>query len=150
MYLKQVKMTSNLCVGSWSSLCLMLVIASCACEDSQPASTDEPAPEIMTEDNSAPADPMDDMMVSDQEDMSDQEIPLEPIIVPEFGRASERRVLTVAHRSDGLSHPRDLEFDPDNPDQLWIVDRDWAGNIILFEAGRETQRVERLRLKRQG
>ena len=74
----------------------------------------------------------------------EQEV-LSPILVPEFGRIGERQVVTAARRSDGLSHPRDLEFDPDVSDQLWIVDRDWDGNIILFEAGSDTQSIERLR-----
>lgn len=81
----------------------------------------------------------------DQEVLPDQEVILEPITVPEFGRVNERQVVSVAHRSDGLSHPRDLEFDPENPNHLWIVDRDWDGNIILFDAGTESQRVDRLR-----
>ena len=77
--------------------------------------------------------------------LQDQEVILAPIIVPEFGRATERKIVALAHRSDGLSHPRDLAFDPDNPKHLWVVDRDWDGNIILFDAGEDTQRVERLR-----
>ena len=75
----------------------------------------------------------------------DQAPMLEPIIVPEFGRTAEREVVVVARRSDGLSHPRDLSFDPDTPDLLWIVDRDWDGNIVIFEAGADSQRIERLR-----
>ena len=119
---------------------LCILILTWACEDSSHRSDDEPMP---TELN----DELDLEVIGDQgiEQEADAAPVLEPIIVPEFGRTSERRVITVAQRSDGLSHPRDLAFDPDVPDQLWIVDRDWDGNIVLFDAGSETQRVERLR-----
>jgi hypothetical protein len=71
--------------------------------------------------------------------------PPEPILVPEFGRVAERLILAQARRSDGLSHPRDLAFDPDAPTNLWVVDRDWDGNVVLFDAGTETQRIDRMR-----
>ena len=71
--------------------------------------------------------------------------PPEPILVPEFGRSAERRILPQAHRSDGLSHPRDLAFNPDAPANLWVVDRDWDGNVVLFDAGTESQRIDRMR-----
>ena len=70
---------------------------------------------------------------------------LEPVRVPEFGRSTDRRVIVHARRSHGLSHPRDLEFDPLAPANLWVVDRDWDGNVILFDAGTQEQRIERLR-----
>ena len=71
--------------------------------------------------------------------------PPEPIIVPEFGRSAERVFPVHARRSDGLAHPRDLEFDPAEPNNLWVVDRDWDGNIIIFDADQEGARVERMR-----
>jgi hypothetical protein len=88
---------------------------------------------VITDMEVAPPEP--DMMVE----------PPEPALVPEFGRPEERRILIQARRSDGLSHPRDLEFDPDDPTNLWVVDRDWDGNIILFGAGTADQRIERMR-----
>ena len=69
----------------------------------------------------------------------------QPAQVPQFGVTGVRQVITVATRSDGLSHPRDLEFDPDAPDNLWVVDRDWDGNIIIFDAGSRGQRIDRMR-----
>ncbi len=71
--------------------------------------------------------------------------PPEPILVPEFGRAAERLFPIHARRSDGLSHPRDLEFDPNSPGDLWVVDRDWDGNIVVFDADQADARVERMR-----
>ena len=108
-----------------------------ACEDTDSNPSNENLVVTVTDDSSSSM----DMGPQDV----DQEVILEPIIVPEFGRVNERKIETVAYRSDGLSHPRDLEFDPDNPSNLWIVDRDWDGNIILFDAGTDTQRVDRLR-----
>lgn len=75
----------------------------------------------------------------------DASIPQEPVKVAQFGRVAERQLITAARRSDGLSHPRDLEFNPDGPDQLWIVDRDWDGNVVLFDAGTPDQRIDRMR-----
>ena len=124
--------------NSMTSILLLSWIFCLACEEADQRQEDEmsfgaDANESMSGETSVIA------------DLPDQNVPLPPIIVPEFGRVTERQVITVARRSDGLSHPRDLEFDPDTPDQLWIVDRDWDGNIVLFEAGTDTQRVERLR-----
>ena len=69
----------------------------------------------------------------------------EPALVPQFGHSDERATIPMANRSDGLSHPRDLAFDPGAPTNLWVVDRDWDGNIVLFDAGSAQQRIDRLR-----
>ncbi len=66
-------------------------------------------------------------------------------LVPQFGLNGEQHIIPMAKRSDGLSHPRDLAFDPFSPRDLWVVDRDWDGNIVLFEAGTRGQRIDRMR-----
>ena len=120
-------------------ICLVFVLLSIACEDNNSSVSNEDSTDSMVSDG--------DFSPLDQgpQEVLDQEVILAPIIVPEYGRVNEREIVTIAYRSDGLSHPRDLAFDPENPDHLWIVDRDWDGNIIIFEAGTELQRVERLR-----
>jgi len=48
----------------------------------------------------------------------------------------------MATSADGLAEPRDLEFNPDDPETLWIVNRDNDGMVILFDAGTEAQTSE--------
>ena len=67
------------------------------------------------------------------------------VLVPQFGLKGEQHIIPMAKRSDGLSHPRDLAFDPFSPGDLWVVDRDWDGNIVLFDAGTRGQRIDRMR-----
>ena len=67
------------------------------------------------------------------------------VLVPQFGLNGEQHIIPMAMRSDGLSHPRDLAFDPASPRDLWVVDRDWDGNIVLFDAGTRGQRIDRMR-----
>ncbi len=55
----------------------------------------------------------------------------EPDLVPVF--------TTFASASDGLAVPRDLEFHPDRPGELWIVNRAIDGTVILFNAGTPQQ-----------
>ncbi|MGC6418380.1 MAG: hypothetical protein ACON3Z_14755 [Bradymonadia bacterium] len=76
---------------------------------------------------------------------ADQSVPVMPPRVAQFGHAEVRQLVTTARRSDGLSHPRDLAFDPDAPANLWVVDRDWDGNVVLFDAGTAGQRIDRMR-----
>ena len=67
------------------------------------------------------------------------------ILVPQFGLNGEQHIIPLAKRSDGLSHPRDLAFDPFSSGDLWVVDRDWDGNVVLFDAGTRGQRIDRMR-----
>ena len=75
----------------------------------------------------------------------DQSVPVMPPRVAQFGHAEVRELVTTARRSDGLSHPRDLAFDPDAPANLWVVDRDWDNGVVLFDAGTSGQRIDRMR-----
>ncbi len=45
----------------------------------------------------------------------------------------------LAGKSDGLNRPTDLEFNPDRPDELWIVNKDDDSVTILFGAGTADQ-----------
>lgn len=71
--------------------------------------------------------------------------PREAALIAQFGHGDEQQIIPMASRSDGLSHPRDLAFDPDSPTNLWVVDRDWDGNVVLFDAGTAEQQVDRVR-----
>ena len=55
--------------------------------------------------------------------------------VPQFGFEDGRRVVSIAGERAGLSTPRDLEFHPDRPNELWAVNRDYDGVLILTDPG---------------
>jgi hypothetical protein len=61
-----------------------------------------------------------------------------PASVPELDGSFE----VIATAQDGLSTPRDLEFAPDHPDQLWTANKDFHGMVILFDPGTPQQRAE--------
>jgi sugar lactone lactonase YvrE len=61
-------------------------------------------------------------------------------VVPELGTSPSLEVL--ATRADGLDVPRDLEFHPDRPNELWTVNQATDGTVILFDPGTSSQRVE--------
>lgn len=62
-----------------------------------------------------------------------------PSDVPEFGAGTLTVIGTAA---DGLNVPRDLEFAPDHPDQLWTVNGASHGVVIFFDPGTEAQTAE--------
>lgn len=62
--------------------------------------------------------------------------------VPEFGSPETRTIAGFASGGDGLDVPRDLEFDPEFPNNLWVASRGNDGIVILFDAGTEQQRTE--------
>jgi hypothetical protein len=66
----------------------------------------------------------------------------ETLAVPEFGPDSSRRFVAYASTDDGLMRPRDLQFDPEAPQNLWIASQDNDGIVILFDAATDTQRSE--------
>lgn len=61
------------------------------------------------------------------------------------GEHGEDSVLVelIADSGDGLTQPRDLEFHPDRPGELWIAQKDHS-LVVLFDTGTEDQsaRVE--------
>ena len=54
---------------------------------------------------------------------------------------AEVELTVIATEADGLSTPRDLEFNPDAPDQLWVVNRIEV-MVVLHDAGTPTQKAE--------
>ena len=67
---------------------------------------------------------------------------LAPAAVPEFGYADSRSLTVVGTDDDGLNVPRDLEFNPHSPDQLWVVNRDDDSTSIFFDPGTDDQSVD--------
>ena len=69
--------------------------------------------------------------------------PVEPeLAVPEFGTEETRSIAAFASGSDGLDRPRDLEFDPQMPENLWVFSQNNDGVVILFNAGTPEQETE--------
>ncbi len=62
--------------------------------------------------------------------------------VPELGTSATRRLSVLATAANGLSTPRDLEFNPQVDGELWIVNRDTEGVVIVHKAGAAAQRTE--------
>jgi hypothetical protein len=58
--------------------------------------------------------------------------------VPQLGTT----FTVVATAADGLDRPRDLQFAPDHPDQLWTANAGFHGVVILFDPGTAEQRAE--------
>lgn len=66
----------------------------------------------------------------------------ELLAVPEFGPDATRRFVSYASPDDGLMRPRDLQFDPEAPQNLWIASQDNDGIVILFDAATGEQRSQ--------
>ena len=64
------------------------------------------------------------------------------LAVPEFGTEATRSIAALASSADGLDRPRDLEFDPQMPENLWVFSQDNDGVVILFNAGTPEQETE--------
>lgn len=58
--------------------------------------------------------------------------------VPEFGAT----LTVIATAEDGLNVPRDLEFAPEHPDQLWTVNGAIHGAVIILDPGTPEQTAE--------
>lgn len=63
-------------------------------------------------------------------------------VVPELGLADERAFTVVADDDDDLSRPRDLAFNPERPDELWVVNQSTDGVVLLFDPGSDDQEAE--------
>ena len=61
--------------------------------------------------------------------------------VPELG-GETRRFTVIADAGAGLVAPRDLEFAPAHPDQLWVLDETLEGMVIVFQSGTPSQSHE--------
>ncbi len=65
--------------------------------------------------------------------------PMGPL--PELGGASPTFTM-IANAEQGMHIPRDLEFNPAHPDQLWVAQADTYGVTILFDVGTSEQRSD--------
>ncbi|HSO37751.1 MAG TPA: hypothetical protein VLT33_34730 [Labilithrix sp.] len=63
--------------------------------------------------------------------------------VPELGSPETRAFVVVGTKSDGLDTPRDLAFDADTPDRLWVVNAGLQGVVIYDHAGAPEQKAQR-------
>lgn len=63
--------------------------------------------------------------------------------VAELGAPSARALVVVGTRSDGLDTPRDLAFDPDVADRLWVVNAGLSGVVIYDHLGGAEQSAQR-------
>lgn len=64
--------------------------------------------------------------------------------VPEFGEGTPTFDVIADARS-GLDVPRDLEFHPDRPDELWVINRAYDGTVTYYRAGTEEMTSMRVR-----
>jgi len=62
--------------------------------------------------------------------------------IPAFDASDPPPLRTVATASDGLATPRDLQFDPANPTDVWVVNRETDAVVILFDAGTDKQQAD--------
>jgi hypothetical protein len=53
--------------------------------------------------------------------------------VPEFGEPGTRSFITVGSGADGLKTPRDLDFHPDRPTELWTSNKVLDGHVIFMD-----------------
>ncbi len=53
-------------------------------------------------------------------------------------------ITTIATSSDGLDVPRDLAFNPDRPEELWVVNRRDDGMVIIDNPGESNQDSEHI------
>ncbi len=68
----------------------------------------------------------------------------DPVKVPEFGTDETRKLTMIGNASrDSLDLPRDLDFNPLRPNELWTVNRAYDGTVIFFNAGAPNQRSEK-------
>lgn len=64
-------------------------------------------------------------------------------LVPQFGTDLTRKLTTIASASNGLKVPRDLKFNPDAPEQLWVVNRADDSAVIILNAGTAIQKTDK-------
>ena len=63
--------------------------------------------------------------------------------VPQFGTSLTRKMTVVATADEGLNLPRDVKFNPDAPEQLWVVNRADDSAVIFMNAGTTAQIADR-------
>jgi DNA-binding beta-propeller fold protein YncE len=79
---------------------------------------------------------------ADMSDAGDPTVtPAMPDAVPGL-ETGKPHLTVIASASDGLDGPSGLAFAPAHPDQLWVVNRNTDGVVILFDPGKKQQRAE--------
>ena len=61
----------------------------------------------------------------------------------QFGNSLTRKLTVVATTTEGLKTPRDVKFNPEAPEQLWILNRADDSAVIFMHAGTRSQTFER-------
>lgn len=56
-------------------------------------------------------------------------------MLEEFGTDETRQFTVIANAQHGLNMPRDLEFHPTRPNELWTVNRTFDGTVTFYNAG---------------
>ncbi len=67
--------------------------------------------------------------------------------VPEFGTEETRTFRVIADARSGLDVPRDLEFNPLRPFELWVVNRTFDGTVTYWHPGTDSMNSFRVRDK---
>jgi len=62
--------------------------------------------------------------------------------VPEFGEEGKRKFTEILGSNSGLKTPRALQFNPKKATELWIVNRDSEGAVIVQDAGSANPKTE--------
>ena len=65
--------------------------------------------------------------------------------VPEFGTDDTRKFTVIADARSGLDVPRDLEFHPLRPNELWVVNRAFDGTVTYWNPGTDSMASLRVR-----
>lgn len=68
-----------------------------------------------------------------------------PILGISTHNISDVELTVIGTKSDGLKIPRDLEFDPESPGDLWVANRATPGNermVVFRDAGTDSEKVK--------
>ena len=57
-----------------------------------------------------------------------------------FVSGSNRSLTLIASERNGINYPRDLAFNPTNPQQLWVVNQTDDSAVIIENPGFESQK----------
>lgn len=63
--------------------------------------------------------------------------------VAQFGDASNRKLTVIASQAQGLNRPRDVKFNPDAAEQLWVVNQTDDSVVIVKDPGTSTQSFDK-------
>ncbi len=122
---------------------LIALVFAVACSKEEPTDTaappvDQPDPTVDTTDT----DPPDDTTDTDDTPDTDTDPPTGVTggVVDAFGTSQD--FVVVGSHADGLRIPRDLAFDPLDPELLWTVNQENDGVVLFRAPGEPAQAVE--------